>query len=80
MSQSEGAIVFVLLKEKSNRVLRSVDECLLIAWKEALQLGRLKTLSEYIDELMIQRSAFREALSLLVLVSRGINYSFRFSY
>jgi hypothetical protein len=29
---------------------------------------------------MIQKSAYREALSLLVLVARGINYSFRFSY
>lgn len=29
---------------------------------------------------MNQKCAFREAFSLLVLVSKGINYSFRFSY
>lgn len=29
---------------------------------------------------MVQQSAYREAFSLLVLVSKGMNYSFRFSY
>jgi hypothetical protein len=45
-----------------------------------IQLGRLKNLDEELDELMIQKCAFREAFSLLVLVSKGINYSFNFSY
>lgn len=45
-----------------------------------MQIGHLKSLSAYIDELMVQRNAYREALSLLVLVGRGINYSFRFTY
>lgn len=49
-------------------------------WKNLIQLGRLRNLDEELDELMIQRCAFREAFSLLVLVSKGINYSFNFSY
>lgn len=78
--QSEGAIVYVLIREGGNRVLSCLEECMLLSWGGQLQIGRLKTLEDYVDELMIQKSAFREALSLLVLVSRGINYSFRFSY
>lgn len=61
-------------------MLRCIEECLLVNWGGQLQLGKLKTLGDYIDELMIQKSAYREALSILVLVSRGMNYSFRFSY
>jgi hypothetical protein len=78
--QSEGAIVYVLVKEEGNRILRCLEECMLLYWGGQLQLGKLKTLEDYVDELIIQKSAYREALSLLVLVSRGINYSFRFSY
>jgi hypothetical protein len=51
--------VFVMIKESSNSVLRCMEECLLISWKDMLQLGKLKCLNDYIDELMIQKSAYR---------------------
>lgn len=48
--------------------------------EEKLQIATLKTLQEYIDELMLQQGHFREAFTLLMLVHKGVNYSFKFSY
>ena len=45
-----------------------------------MRIARLATLQEHLDDLMIQKGHYREAFTLLILVYKGVNFSFRFSY
>lgn len=80
LAHSEAALVFSLHRPEGHRVLCASEEGILLWWGGVLQEGRLRGLEEELEELLVGRSAYREAFALLVLVARGMNYSYRFSY
>jgi hypothetical protein len=59
LALSENALVFSCQRDQGNRVIYGVDDGLLLLWKSLLQCGQLKTLQEEVDELMIEKCAFR---------------------
>ena len=48
--------------------------------EDVLRVARLKTLQEHLDELMISQGHYREAFTLIILVFKGVNFSFKFSF
>ena len=64
-----------------NILYASYDEILYYSSdEETLKIAQLRSLHSYLDELMIQKGLFREAFILLILIYKGVNYSFQFSY
>ena len=47
---------------------------------DQISLVSHRPLQSQIDELILNKCAYREAFSLLVLVAKGNNYSYNFSY
>ena len=56
---SESAIVFSLERKNNNRIICASEEAIVVEWLGEIQIGKLRSLPEEIDDLIINKSAYR---------------------
>jgi hypothetical protein len=77
----ENAIVYIASQSKLKFFDANFDEILYITLDDGVvKCATLRTLPSYMHELMIQNADFYAAFILLILVYKGVNFSFFFSY